>query len=97
MWSPERTPGSVAFENHLNVFHIRGEGLDQHLAQGIANWLNSDVIDRFFRTFSGHTQVNATDLKTLRFPTLEQLKNLGQYPDSLEEIIGHDSQEGLAA
>lgn len=97
VWSPERTPGSVAFENHLNVFHIRGEGLDQHLAQGIANWLNSDVIDRFFRTFSGHTQVNATDLKTLRFPTLEQLKNLGHYPDSLEEIIGHDSQEGLAA
>ena len=78
VWSPIENPGEVAFENHLNVFHIGGLGLDQDLARGIAVWLNSSVIDKFFRTFSGHTQVNATDLRTLRFPAIETLRCLGR-------------------
>lgn len=78
VWSPVQHPGQVAFENHLNVFHAHGHGLDQDLAAGLAVWLNSSVIDKFFRTFSGHTQVNATDLRTLRFPTLEGLRKLGR-------------------
>ena len=35
-------------------------------------------MDNFFRTFSGHTQVNATDLRTLRFPPLSALKAPGR-------------------
>lgn len=77
-WSPLMTPGQVAFENHLNVFHIGGRGLDEDFAKGIVVWLNSSVIDRFFRTFSGHTQVNATDLRSLRFPTVAVLRDLGR-------------------
>lgn len=78
VWSPVDNPGEVAFENHLNVFHIGGHGLDEDLAKGIAVWLNSSAIDKFFRTFSGHTQVNATDLRTLRFPTTAALRELGR-------------------
>lgn len=78
VWSPADNPGEVAFENHLNVFHIGGHGLDEDLAKGIAVWLNSSVIDKFFRTFSGHTQVNATDLRSLRFPTVAALRELGR-------------------
>ena len=78
VWSPVETPGQVAFENHLNVFHLGGQGMDADLAKGMAVWLNSTVIDKFFRTFSGHTQVNATDLRTLRFPTTAILRELGR-------------------
>ncbi|QIK71659.1 N-6 DNA methylase [Propioniciclava coleopterorum] len=78
VWSPLENPGKVAFENHLNVCHIGGHGLDEDLANGIALWLNSSVIDKFFRTFSGHTQVNATDLRSLRFPTAAILRDLGR-------------------
>ena len=53
----------VGFENHLNYFHSRGRGLLPDLAQGLAVFLNSSVLDRYFRLFSGHTQVNATDLR----------------------------------
>ena len=78
VWSPLDNPGEVAFENHLNVFHIGGHGIDENLAKGISVWLNSSIIDKFFRTFSGHTQVNATDLRTLRFPNADALRDLGR-------------------
>ena len=76
-WSPAKYSGMVAFENHLNVFHAAGQGLDEELAKGLSIWLNSSVVEKFFRMFSGHTQVNATDLRTLRFPTAESLRRLG--------------------
>lgn len=78
VWDPGKNASAIAFENHLNIFHAHGAGLDRDLAVGLSYWLNSSVVDNFFRTFSGHTQVNATDLRTLRFPLLSALKSLGQ-------------------
>ncbi|MBO4205661.1 Eco57I restriction-modification methylase domain-containing protein [Micromonospora echinofusca] len=77
VWSPETAPGPVAFENHVNVFHERGAGLDRDTAYGLSMWLNSSLVDRYFRTFSGHTQVNATDLRTMRYPDTATLRRLG--------------------
>ena len=78
VWDPAVYPGPVAFENHLNVFHDNGQGLSREIAIGLSYWLNSSLVDSFFRTFSGHTQVNATDLRTLRFPTRAALESLGK-------------------
>jgi adenine-specific DNA-methyltransferase len=64
---------SVGFENHLNYFHCKGGALDEVLAEGLAVYLNSTLVDSYFRQFSGHTQVNATDLRSLRYPSREQL------------------------
>lgn len=78
VWDPAAHDGPVAFENHLNVFHADGVGLDRDLAVGLSYWLNSTTVDSFFRTFSGHTQVNATDLRSLRFPGVLELRAAGQ-------------------
>jgi adenine-specific DNA-methyltransferase len=67
----------VGFENHLNVFHRQGRGLPQDVAAGLCLWLNSTPVDQYFRTFSGHTQVNATDLRSMRYPSADQLSSLG--------------------
>jgi len=83
VWEPDRNTSAVAFENHLNIFHASGNGLDRDLAVGLSYWLNSSIVDNFFRTFSGHTQVNATDLRTLRFPPLSALKALGHGQEML--------------
>jgi adenine-specific DNA-methyltransferase len=40
--------------------------------------LNTTWLDGKFRLFSGHTQVNATDLRNLPYPTAEQLSNMGR-------------------
>ena len=71
-------PGPVAFENHLNYYHDGGCGLSLDLARGLAAFLNSTLVDSYFRQFNGHTQVNATDLRSLPYPPRDTLERLGQ-------------------
>ena len=47
--------------------------MDNRLAEGLAVYLNSAVVDSYFRLFSGHTQVNATDLRGLLYPSRGRL------------------------
>jgi len=68
----------VAFENHLNYFHERGSGLLTALAMGLTAYLNSSLVDDYFRQFSGHTQVNASDLRSLPYPQRTSLIALGR-------------------
>lgn len=68
----------VGFENHLNYFHIKGRGLPMTLAKGLAAFLNSTVVDVYFRQFNGHTQVNATDLRNLNYPPKAEIERLGR-------------------
>ena len=74
----------VAFDNKLNVIHRGNEGLPEPLAKGLAVFLNSSVVDAFFRQFSGHTQVNAGDLRSLKFPDADTLARLG---DSVGDLM----------
>lgn len=75
---PVDLPGPMfAFENHVNVFHAGGSGLSTELARGLVAYLNTTAVDSFFRQFNGHTQVNATDLRSLRYPSGEELADLG--------------------
>jgi hypothetical protein len=69
----------LGFENHLNVFHHAKQGLPENLARGLATYLNSSAVDTYFRRFSGHTQVNATDLRRMRYPSREVLLKLGRW------------------
>lgn len=69
---------TIAFENHLNVFHKNKSSLSEDIAYGLVCWLNSTYIDEKFRLFSGHTQVNATDLRNLPYPSPEQITELGK-------------------
>jgi adenine-specific DNA-methyltransferase len=85
--TPEDTKSAlVGFENHWNVFHIRKGGLPLDVAKGLAAFLNSTALDNHFRSFSGHTQVNATDLRNMKYPNLDRLLNLGQrYRHGMEQ------------
>jgi len=68
----------VGFENRLNFIHQNKSGLDEYLARGLKTYLNSTIVDQYFRQFSGHTQVNASDLKQLKYPDLETLREIGE-------------------
>lgn len=90
VWSKNNFDFSlVGFENRINYFHNKGKSLNIDIAKGLSVFLNSTIIDLYFRQFNGHTQVNATDLRYLRYPTYNQLKTLGskitkKYPEQKE-------------
>lgn len=75
----------LGIENHLNYFHADGRGLDRNLAVGLFAFLNSTVVDQYFRRFSGHTQVNATDLRRLAYPDRETLQSMGAEMKELDQ------------
>jgi len=69
----------LGFENHLNLFHENRHGLPEALARGLAVFLNTTAVDEHFRRFNGHTQVNATDLRLMRYPSRANLIALGEW------------------
>ena len=94
----------LAFENHLNVFHNQGKGLDSDVAYGLVAFLNSEGFDSEFRLFSGHTQVNVSDLKRMKYPSLKQLRDMGSklqetelsyqvFEDILKEVIDCEDKQ----
>ncbi|MFW1981530.1 SAM-dependent methyltransferase, partial [Acinetobacter baumannii] len=47
----------------------------------LACFLNRFLLDSYFRIYSGHTQLNATDLRKMKYPSLQILKLLGKKYD----------------
>ncbi len=79
VYHPDKVKASkVGFENHLNFLHVEGMGLEATLAVALVAFLNTSMIDSYFRQFNGLTQVNATDLRSLPFPNLSQLKEIAE-------------------
>ncbi len=76
----------LGFENHLNVFHDNKHGLPQALAHGLAVFLNTTAVDEAFRRFNGHTQVNATDLRLMQYPSRNALIGLGEWGMQQERL-----------
>jgi len=76
-------PGEfIGLENHLNYIHRPGGDLSRSETVGLSAFLNSFVVDAYFRAVAGSTQVNATELRKLHFPSLESLEAIGdQLPD----------------
>jgi adenine-specific DNA-methyltransferase len=74
----------VALENHLNyVYHAERE-LTVDEVYGLASLFNSTLLDRYFRTISGNTQVNATEIRSMKFPSLRTVAAIGRKVRKLE-------------
>lgn len=73
----------IAFENHVNYYHVSNHGLPPLLAKGLKLYLDSTLVDIYFRNFNGHTQVNASDLKLLRYPSRDALERMGKQFDRI--------------
>jgi len=68
----------IGIENHLNYIH-RPEGvLERTECIGIAAILSSKLLDTYIRIRSGSTQINASDMKFLRFPEKDKILNIGR-------------------
>ena len=77
---------ALGFENHLNLFHGNRCGLPEQLVRGLAVFLNTTAVDTHFRRFNGHTQVNATDLRLMKYPNRDVLSWLGEWAMGKETL-----------
>ena len=76
----------VALENHLNYVYHAARELSEDETYGLAALFNSLLLDRYFRTLSGNTQVNATEIRTMPFPSIEALTEIGRRVRQLQGI-----------
>ncbi|MHA4128155.1 Eco57I restriction-modification methylase domain-containing protein [Bacillus cereus] len=67
----------VGLENHLNYIYKKSGELSEVETVGLVAFLNSKLVNKFFCIVNGHTQVNATDLKMMKFPNYDFLNELG--------------------
>ncbi len=65
-------------DNHLNYIYKVDGSLTEVEVIGLTAILSSTIVDCYFRTISGNTQVNATDLKNLPLPSHEFIINIGK-------------------
>lgn len=82
----------VGLENHLNYIHRPGGSLSDNEAWGLAALYNSQLLDIWFRTVNGNTQVSATELRAMRLPAHETIIELGRQVKRLvDPLAGLDS------
>jgi len=86
---------ALGFENHINLFHENRHGLSEQMARGLATFLNTTAVDESFRRFNGHTQVNATDLKRMKYPSREALIELGLWAGQQDQLTQSMMDEQL--
>ena len=68
----------LGIENHVNYVYYADRELTEDEVYGIAVLFNSTLIDRYFRTISGNTQVNATEIRAMNFPEMKVLSSIGK-------------------
>ena len=69
---------AVGLENHLNYIHRPNGQLSEDEAWGLAALYSSRLMDTYFRTVNGNTQVNATELRTMPLPAHSAIVALGR-------------------
>lgn len=67
----------IGLENHLNYIYRSKGNLTREEAFGIAALLNCRLLDVYFRSFNGNTQVSATELRSIPLPTMEMIGMIG--------------------
>ena len=68
----------IGLENHLNYIHKKRAVMSLDEAYGIAAFLNTTIIDQYFRALNGNTQVNATDIRVVSMPDYDKIVAIGK-------------------
>lgn len=68
----------IGFGNKVNYIGVKSDELTKKEAYGLCAMFNGSFFDRYFRCISGNTQVNATEIRVMRFPTRDQVKEIGE-------------------
>lgn len=67
----------IGVENKVNYIYRKDGHLDRNEVVGLCALLNSELFDTYFQIFNGNVNVSATELREMRFPPLENIKEIG--------------------
>ncbi len=67
----------IGVENKVNYIYRKNGHLDRSEIAGLSALLNSSLFDTYFQIFNGNVNVSATELREMRFPSLDIIKNIG--------------------
>ena len=77
--NPRETQGElIGLDNKINYVGVKDESLSLVEAYGLAALFDSTFMDKYFRCLSGNTQVNATEIRVLQFPSRKSIKAIGR-------------------
>ena len=76
----------IGLENHVNYIYRTKGKLSKKLALGLSTFLNSSLLDRYFRISNGNTQVSATEIRAMPLPSLEVIEEVGDGVKALAHI-----------
>jgi adenine-specific DNA-methyltransferase len=74
----------IGLENHLNYVYRPGDTLTEDETFGLAALFNSELLDIYFRTSNGNTQVSATELRTMPLPPRSVITAIGRQARTLQ-------------
>jgi len=86
----------IGLENHLNYIHKKRAAMTLDEAYGIAALLNTTIIDQYFRSLNGNTQVNATDIRAVSMPEYEKIIAIGKLIRKKDLGSKFDCDEAIA-
>ena len=76
----------IGFGNKTNYIGLSSSKLTITEAYGLAAIFNSSFMDKYFRCISGNTQVNATEIRVMKFPSRDKVREVGKQAQELKTI-----------
>lgn len=67
----------LGVENKLNYIYRKNGHLQRSEVAGLCALLNSELFDIYFQIFNGNVNVSATELREMRFPPINDIKEIG--------------------
>ena len=67
----------IGVENKVNYIYRKNGHLERNEIAGLCALLNSDLFNTYFQIFNGNVNVSATELREMKFPSLEVIEEIG--------------------
>ena len=78
VYKPKDQSEFIGFGNKLNYIGVKNSVMSYEEALGLTAVFNSTFMDSYFRCFSGNTQVNATEVRVMKFPSRDIVVVIGK-------------------
>ncbi len=67
----------IGVENKVNYIYRKNGHLERSETVGLCSLLNSEIFDTYFQIFNGNVNVSATELREMKLPPLNLIKDIG--------------------